>query len=285
MRILITGARGMLGRDLQSVLALTDHTVTARGRAELDVTDRDDVLAAVDGHDWVVNCAAYTAVDDAETDVEAAHAINASAAGHLAEASARHGARLVQISTDYVFDGTATSPYPEDHPVNPLSVYGRTKADGEALVREKAPDAVILRTAWLYGEHGPNFVSAILRAADSRDTVSVLTEQRGQPTWTGDLATRIRLVIDRDLAGGIYHATNSGDASRFEFAREIFSLTGLDPERVTPADPADHVRPAPRPNYSVLGHAAWTAAGIEPMRDWRDALAASAATGWLTNSH
>lgn len=285
MRVLITGAGGMLGRDLQSVLALTDHTVTARGRAELDVTDREDVLAAVDGHDWVINCAAYTAVDDAETDALAAHAINASAAGYLAEASARHGARLVQISTDYVFDGTATSPYPEDHPVSPLSVYGRTKADGERLVNEKAPDAVILRTAWLYGEHGPNFVSAILRAATARETVSVLTDQRGQPTWTGDLAERIRLVIDRNLAGGTYHATNAGDASRFEFAQEIFAIAGLDPDRVTPADPADHVRPAPRPGYSVLGHGGWLAAGVEPMRDWREALAASATSGWLANPH
>lgn len=281
MRVLITGAGGMLGRDLQSVLALTDHTVTARGRAELDVTDREDVLTAVEGHDWVVNCAAYTAVDEAETDAEAAHAINASAAGYLAEASTRHGARLVQISTDYVFDGTARDPYAEDHPVNPLSVYGRTKADGERLVQEKAPDALILRTAWLYGEHGPNFVSAILRAATSRDTVSVLTDQRGQPTWTGDLAERIRLVIDRELDGGIYHATNSGDASRFEFARQIFADAGLDPARVTPADPADHVRPAPRPGYSVLGHDAWARVGLTPMRDWREALAAAATTGWV----
>ncbi|MBX3094039.1 MAG: dTDP-4-dehydrorhamnose reductase [Cryobacterium sp.] len=284
MRILLTGAGGMLGRDLQSVLATSDHTVTALGRTELDVTDRDAVLAAVEGHDWIVNCAAYTAVDDAETDVETAHAVNASAAGYLAEASARHGARLVQISTDYVFDGTARQPYSESHPVSPLSVYGRTKADGERLVLDAAPDAIVLRTAWLYGEHGPNFVSAILRAAASRDIVSVLTDQRGQPTWTGDLAERIRLVIDRDLAGGIFHATNAGDASRFEFAQEIFRLAGLDPERIAPADPADHVRPAPRPDYSVLGHEAWATAGLEPMRGWRDALAASAISGWLTNS-
>lgn len=274
----------MLGHDLQNVLAATDHTVTALGRVDLDVTDRDAVLAAVEGHDWIVNCAAYTAVDDAETDAETAHAVNASAAGYLAEASASQGARLVQVSTDYVFDGTARNPYPEDHPVSPLSVYGRTKADGERLVLDAAPDAIVLRTAWLYGEHGPNFVSAILRAAASRDTVSVLTDQRGQPTWTGDLAERIRLVIDRDLAGGIYHATNAGDASRFEFAQEIFTRAGLDPERIAPADPADHVRPAPRPHYSVLGHNAWATAGVEPMRGWRDALAASATSGWLTNS-
>ncbi|HRN30117.1 MAG TPA: dTDP-4-dehydrorhamnose reductase, partial [Terrimesophilobacter sp.] len=214
MRILITGANGMLGRDLQTVLAATEHDVTALGRAELDVTDRAAVLAAVEGHDWVVNSAAYTAVDDAETDATTAHAVNATAAGYLAEASATHRARMVQISTDYVFDGTANEPYAEDHPVNPLSVYGRTKADGERLVREAAPDAIILRTAWLYGEHGPNFVTAILRATRARETVSVLTDQRGQPTWTRDLAERIRLVIDHGVPGGTYHATNAGDASR-----------------------------------------------------------------------
>lgn len=275
----------MLGRDLQTVLAGTDHDVTALGRSELDVTDQAAVVAAVDGHDWVVNCAAYTAVDDAEADATTAHAINASAAGYLAAASVLHRARLVQISTDYVFDGMATTPYAENAPVNPLSVYGRTKEEGERLALEAAPNAVVLRTAWLYGEHGPNFVSAILRAASTRDTVSVLTDQRGQPTWTGDLAERILLAIDRDLVGGIYHATNAGDASRFEFAQQIFALAGLDPERVTPADPADHVRPAPRPAYSVLGHDAWATAGLEPMRDWRDALAASAESGWLTPGH
>src|SRR5690606_1612860 len=131
---------------------------------------------AVDGHDWVVNCAAYTAVDDAETDAATAHAVNAAAAGYLAAASAVHRARLVQLSTDYVFDGNATTPYAEEHPVNPLSVYGRTKAEGERLAREAAPNTVILRTAWLYGQHGPNFVTAILGAARARDTVSVLTD-------------------------------------------------------------------------------------------------------------
>lgn len=282
MRILITGANGMLGRDLTPVLTGAGHTVTALGRGELDITDPAAVHDAVAGHDWVVNCAAYTAVDDAETDAATAHAVNATAAGYLAEASATHGARMVQISTDYVFDGTATTPYAEDAPVNPLSVYGATKAEGERLVAEAAPDAIILRTAWLYGEHGANFVSAIVGASRSRETVSVLTDQRGQPTWTRDLAERILLVIERSTAGGIYHATNSGDASRFEFARQIFEGAGLDPQRVTPADPADHVRPAPRPGYSVLGHDAWGRAGLEPMRDWREALAAAAATGWVS---
>lgn len=275
----------MLGRDLQTVLAGTDHDVTALGRAELDVTDRAAVSAAVQGHDWVINCAAYTAVDDAEADADTAHAVNATAAGYLAEASAQHGARLVQVSTDYVFDGTAAAPYAEDDPVNPLSVYGSTKADGERRVRDAAPDAIILRTAWLYGEHGPNFVTAILRASRSRDTVSVLTDQRGQPTWTRDLAERIRLTMETNVPGGVYHATNAGDASRFEFARAIFDEAGLDPARVTPADPADHVRPAPRPGYSVLGHDAWTHTGLNPMRDWREALAAAAETGWLTPDH
>src|SRR5690606_3410382 len=146
---------GRHGRDLQTVLAGTDHDVTALGRSELDVTDQAAVVAAVDGHDWVVNCAASTAVDDAEADAATAHAINARAAGYLAAASALHRARIVQISTDYVFDGMATTPYAENAPVNPLSVYGRTKEEGERLALEAAPNAIVLRTAWLYGEHGP----------------------------------------------------------------------------------------------------------------------------------
>lgn len=281
MRILITGAGGMLGHDLASVLLAAGHDVTALGRTDLDITDRAAVRDAVAGHDWVVNCAAYTAVDDAETDADTARAVNATGAGLIAEAAAAAGARVVQVSTDYVFEGTATSPYPENATVNPLSVYGATKAEGERFVLEAAPDAIILRTAWLYGEHGPNFVSAILRAAQERDTVSVLTNQRGQPTWTRDLAERILLVINHGIDGGIYHATNAGAASRFEFAQAIFEQAGLDPARVTPADPADQVRPAPRPGFSVLGHDAWARAGVAPMRDWREALAAAAAGGLL----
>lgn len=280
MTILITGANGMLGRDLQSVLA--DRAVTALAREDLDVTDRNAVEGAVAGHDVVINCAAYTRVDDAETHEDAAFAVNAKGAGYLAEAAALNGAKLIQLSTDYVFDGSATTPYPENAPRNPVSAYGRTKAEGERLALELNPDGTcILRTAWLYGAQGPNFAKTMVRLAAANDAVNVVDDQQGQPTWTLDVAERIAAMVDANVPPGIYHATNSGKATWFEFAREIFRLAGLDPSRVHQIPSAQFPRPAPRPAYSVLGHDAWGAVGLAPMRNWMDALSDAAAQGVL----
>ncbi|WIE53574.1 dTDP-4-dehydrorhamnose reductase [Curtobacterium sp. MCBD17_003] len=280
-RYLITGAGGMLGQDLQQ--ALLGRAVTALTRAELDISDGSAVGAAVEGHDVVINAAAYTKVDDAETDEATARRVNAQGAEMLARAAVQSGARLVHVSTDYVFAGTATTPYAEDTPTHPVSAYGRTKAEGEAFVRSVAPhSSYIVRGAWLYGAGGPNFAKTMLRLAASHDTVSVVTDQVGQPTWTGDLARQIVALLDADAPAGVYHGTNSGQASWFEFTKAIFAEAGLDPERVLPTDSSAFVRPAPRPAYSVLGHDGWAAAGIAPMRDWRDALHAAAAAGVLT---
>ncbi|MFJ3034276.1 dTDP-4-dehydrorhamnose reductase [Curtobacterium pusillum] len=277
-RYLITGAAGMLGHDLQQALAERD--VTARSRADLDITDPDAVEAAVAGHDVVINSAAYTKVDDAETHEGDAHAVNATGPELLAAAAVRHGAKLVTISTDYVFDGNGTAPYAEDAPTDPINAYGRTKAAGEALVRQIAPDSsYVVRTAWIYGAHGPNFAATMLRLAATHETVSVVTDQVGQPTWTGDLAARIVELLDADAPAGIYHGTNSGQGSWYDFTRAIFAENGLDPERVLPTDSAAFVRPAPRPAYSVLGHDAWSRAGLTPMRDWREALHAATVAG------
>jgi dTDP-4-dehydrorhamnose reductase len=271
-RWLVTGGSGMLARDLRDELA--DRDATFLGHSELDVTDLEAVIAAVMDHDVVVNAAAYTRVDDAETDVAAATAVNATGAENLAIAAESLGAKLVQVSTDYVFDGTATTPYPENAPVSPVSVYGSTKADGERLALAAHPTGtLVLRTAWLYGAGGDNFVAAMLRLAEKHDTVAVLTDQLGQPTWTVDLARQVVAAVDAGVEPGIYHATNSGSASRYEFAREIYRLAGLDPERITAAEGDQFKRPAPRPAYSVLGHAAWNATKIAPMRSWQDALA------------
>jgi dTDP-4-dehydrorhamnose reductase len=279
-RYLVTGAAGMLGRDLQH--ALRGREVTALTRAELDITDPDAVRAAVAGHDVVINPAAYTKVDDAESHEDEAYAVNATGPRLLAEAAAASGARLVTISTDYVFDGGGTAPYAEDAPTDPINAYGRTKAAGEAFVRELAPDtSFVVRTAWIYGAHGPNVAATMLRLAATHDTVSVVTDQLGQPTWTRDLAERIVALLDADAPAGIYHATNAGQASWFDFARAVFAEAGLDPERVRPTDSAAFVRPAPRPAYSVLGHAGWARAGLGPMRDWRQALHAAAVEGAL----
>lgn len=281
MRVLVTGANGMLGRDLQE--ALVGHAVTALGRADLDVTDADAVDAAVSGHDAVVNCAAYTKVDDAEAHEAEAYAVNATGPANLAAACARQGARLATISTDYVFDGAATSPYEEDRPRDPLNAYGRTKAAGEELALQRHPGGTyVVRTAWLYGAHGPNFARTMLQLAASRDTWSVVDDQVGQPTWTADLAVQIVRLLESEATAGVYHGTNSGQATWYEFARAVLEEAGLDPERIQPTDSSAFVRPAPRPAYSVLAHGGWARAGLAPMRPWREALRAAAAAGVLT---
>jgi dTDP-4-dehydrorhamnose reductase len=274
---LIVGAGGMLGQDLRAALAGRD--VTALSRAELDISDRAAVDRVVTGHDIVLNAAGYTAVDGAESDEDAAFEVNAIGAENLAGAASTAGARLVHVSTDYVFDGLATSPYPEDHPLDPRGAYGRSKAEGERRVRARSGDAIVVRTAWTYGQHGPNFAATMLRLAAGRDTVDVVDDQRGQPTWTLDLASRVVEMLDAGVPGGIYHGTNSGSATWFEYAQEVFRLAGLDPERVRPTTSAAFVRPAPRPAYSVLGHDGWANVGFAPMRPWRDALSAAFEAG------
>ncbi|MEP6477940.1 MAG: dTDP-4-dehydrorhamnose reductase [Rhodoglobus sp.] len=279
-RYLVTGAGGMLGHDLRVVLEGRDATFTTR--ADLDVTDADAVAAAVPGHDVVINATAYTRVDDAETHEDDALLINATAVGHLAAAAAAAGAHLVHVSTDYVFAGNASAPYREDAPRHPLGAYGRSKAEGERLALELNPGATsIVRTAWLYGQHGPNFAKTMLRLAGERETVTVVADQLGQPTWTADLAHQIVAMLDSGAPAGIYHGTNSGQTSWYEFARAVFEGAGLDPDRVEPTDSSQFVRPAPRPAYSVLGHDAWATAGLSPMRPWADALQSAFSTGAL----
>ncbi|MFC6354787.1 dTDP-4-dehydrorhamnose reductase [Luethyella okanaganae] len=279
-RYLITGASGMLGRDLQHALA--GRHVTSLGRADLDVTDADAVRSATAGHDVIINAAAYTRVDDAETHEDEAFAVNATGARNLARAVAENAARLVQISTDYVFDGSAREPYPEDTPYTPISAYGRTKAEGERLALLEHPDGTyVVRTAWTYGAYASNFAKTMLKLAKSKDSWGVVDDQIGQPTWTGDLARQIVMLIDAGAPTGIYHGTNSGHASWFDFARAVLDVSGLDQERITRTDSSQFIRPAARPAYSVLGHEAWRTAGLAPMRDWREALDEAARTGAL----
>ncbi len=278
MKYLVTGARGMLGSDL--VEALFGRDVTLLGRADLDVTDAEAVRDAVDGHDVVFNAAAWTRVDDAETHEQEARAVNALGARNLAEATRDSGAKLVHVSTDYVFDGQGTEPYAEDAPLAPLNAYGRTKAEGETLALAADPDGTyVVRTAWIYGKHGANFPKTMLRLAESHDTVKVVADQVGQPTSTVDLAARMVALVDADAPAGVYHGTNSGRASWYDFARAVFEVAGLDPDRVEPTDSSQFVRPAPRPSFSVLGHDAWRRAGFEAMRPWQEALTEAAATG------
>jgi dTDP-4-dehydrorhamnose reductase len=191
----------------------------------------------------------------------------------MAAACAAAGARLVHPSTDYVFSGTGSEPYPEDHPTAPATAYGRTKLAGEQAVRRLLPEAsYVLRTAWLYGAHGPNFVRTMIRLEGARDTVAVVDDQHGQPTWTGDVARQIVLLAGSGAEPGIYHATNSGATTWLGLARAVFRLLGADPGRVTPTSSSTLARPAPRPAYSVLGHARWASAGLPSLPDWEHAL-------------
>jgi dTDP-4-dehydrorhamnose reductase len=274
LRILVTGADGMLARDLVPALRTAGHVVTALGRPDLDVTDAGECVAGVAGHDLVVNAAGWTRVDDAETHEPEAFSVNAVGAANLARAASWAGARLVQVSTDYVFDGTATTPYAADHPPAPASAYGRTKAAGEWAVRALCPDSWVVRTAWLYGRSGPNFVETMLRLSAERETVSVVDDQVGQPTSTVDLSDLLVRLLAADAAPGTYHGTASGQTTWHGFARAVFAGAGLDPERVLPTTTAEFPRPARRPAYGVLSHASLQAAGVEPIGDWQTGLTA-----------
>ena len=245
---------------------------TLVSREQLDVTDARAVDAAVAGFDVVINTAAYTAVDDAESHEDAAFAVNATGAGNVARACSLNGARLIHVSTDYVFDGSSTTPYSENAPTNPLSAYGRSKLAGERAVLDHHPDGTtVVRTAWLYGASGRNFVATMIDRARAGATVSVVTDQIGQPTWTGDLAERIGRLLD--APPGIFHGTNSGQCSWFDLAVAVYDEVGADSALVSATTSANFVRPAPRPSFSVLGDDAARAAEIPPMRPWREALA------------
>ena len=286
-RWLVVGSKGMLGQDLVAALGTAPgaHEVTEVDRDLVDITDPDACVGAVAGHDIVVNAAAWTAVDEAETHEGQAFSANAVGAANLARACWVADARMVQVSTDYVFAGDATSPYAEDAPLAPRSAYGRTKGAGEWAVRTHLPSASwVVRTAWLYGAHGPNFVKTMGRLATARDTVPVVNDQRGQPTWTVDLAQAIVRLVEAEAPFGTYHGTSSGETTWFGFAKEIFRLLGHDPARVLPTNSEAFVRPAPRPAYSVLGHDAWKSAGLAPMREWSEALAVALRTTELANA-
>lgn len=278
LALLVTGARGQLGSAVAEQARAAGHSVTVVGSAELDVTDADaveDAVATLHGgaRAVVINCAAHTAVDAAETDVAAAAAVNEDGPANLAAACARHGVQLVHVSTDYVFAGDATVPYEPGDATAPRSVYGRTKLAGERAVLAALPGAHVVRTAWVYGRHGSNFVSTMVRLEREHATVRVVDDQRGSPTWTADLAAGLVELAGRaDLPGGVLHATNSGSTTWYEFARAVFTEVGADPGRVQPCGTAEFPRPAPRPQYSVLSGAAWTAAGLTPLRPWREAL-------------
>ena len=267
MRILVTGADGQLGRELMEGLAA--YELHGRDHSSLDITDRQAVFKTVElvRPSWVINAAAYNDVDGAEGATELAFAVNASGPGHLAAAAARAGAEMVHISTDYVFNGRKGAPYTELDRADPLSVYGRSKYEGELQVHSAHPSACVLRTAWLYGKYGKNFVKAILEAAERGGPLKVVADQVGSPTWTRHLAQAIGELIGMP-ARGLFHVANGGACSRFEFARAI--VQGR--VEVLPISADDAARPAQRPANSALVSARWQAAGLRPLPDWESAL-------------
>lgn len=282
MRVLVTGSLGQLGSELVALLGERGDAVMGVDRPGIDITLPGSVASVMElfQPDVVVNCAAWTAVDDAESDEAAALRVNGDGPRILAEACRDRGAWLVQISTDYVFAGDADAPYAEGAAPAPRSAYGRTKLAGEVAVQEVLPDRhYIVRTAWLYGVNGANFVKTILKAQRTRGSVSVVTDQVGQPTYARDLARQILALIDARPPAGTFHGTNAGVASWFEFTEAIFDQAGIDRSAVTPTDSSAFVRPAPRPAYSVLGHDRWVEVGLTPMRPWQEALVDAFADG------
>lgn len=273
MRILITGADGMLGRTLRRKLSA--HTLIPADLPGGDITDevKFDALVAREKPDAVIHCAAMTAVDDCESNRNLAFRINALGSANVAAACNRHGARLIAISTDYVFDGASPRPYDEfDRATGGATVYGQSKFAGEEMIRRHCPDHVICRISWLYGPGGPSFVHTMLKLADgSRPELKVVDDQRGNPTSTFAVADTLLRILDRPLLVGTFHLTCEGEASWYEFACEIFRRRGID-QRVTPCTTAEFPRPAPRPANSRLEKQMLRLCALPPMPDWRDAL-------------
>ena len=269
--VLVTGAGGQVGQEL---VALLGDRAVGLSHAQLDITDADAVRRAVDDlrPAAVIHGAAWTDVDACELDPERADLVNHLGARHVAEAAAAVGARLCYVSTDYVFDGTKPSPYVEDDPPAPASAYGRSKRAGELAV---GPEAVVARTSWVCGRYGANMVKTILRLAAEHDQLSFVDDQRGHPTFADGLAAKLVELIDRE-ATGTFHVTHQGAVTWYQFAREVLTASGQDPDRVRPVATADlePPRPAPRPANSVLENAALAAGGFELLGPHQPALAA-----------
>lgn len=270
MKILITGAYGMLGSDLREILK--NHELIATGFKELDITNEEKVIEFIceNSPEIVINAAAYTAVDDCETNYDDAYAVNAIGPRNLAIACNKIDIPLIHISTDYVFDGSKNTPLLEDDELGPQSAYGKTKLEGEKFIQENTEKYFILRTAWLYGVHGGNFVQTMLNLAKEHDKITVVNDQIGSPTFSYDLAKGISNLLNSEKYG-IYHLTNEGECSWYEFAKDIFELSKID-LKLIPVSTEEFQKPAPRPHYSVLSNEKWIKAGFPPMRNYKEAL-------------
>ncbi|MGM0884285.1 MAG: dTDP-4-dehydrorhamnose reductase [Bacillota bacterium] len=271
LKIVITGANGQLGRELTEWTTDTADII-GLGRNELDITSLAACRNIFTLHrpDVVIHCAAYTAVDKAESEPDEAFRVNAAATRNVAVAAREVGAKLCYISTDYVFDGTGSTPYNEYDHTNPQTVYGKSKLAGEQAVKTLHDRYYIVRTSWVYGKYGNNFVKTMLKIAGERDQLKVVADQLGSPTYTYDLTAFLLELVNTDYYG-IYHASNSGICSWYEFAKAIFEDSGVNIQ-VEPCTTAEFPRPAPRPAYSVMEHSAIRSNGLNVLRPWREAL-------------
>jgi len=276
MKWMILGGDGQLGRAMALELSSSGTEFISLNRVQLDITNQSNIRAwlAKELPEVVLSAAGWTNVDLAETEEDKAQQVNALGPKLLATACAEMGAKFVQISTDYVFSGNTNTPWKEDAERSPVSAYGRTKAAGEEFVLDMYPEgSFIVRTAWLYSAWGKNFVKTMLKIALGEiRNVEVVSDQVGQPTSANDLAVQIHKMINHRVRPGVYHGTNSGQASWFDLAQRIFTSVGADPNRVIAVDSARFPRPAKRPSYSVLGHDHWLEEGLNPMRSWQYAL-------------
>lgn len=276
MNILITGCNGQLGNEMQLLQAkYAQHTWFNTDVNELDITDKDAIKRFVEANhiDGVVNCAAYTAVDKAESDPLLAKKLNADAPVFLAEAVGKQGGWIVQVSTDYVFDGTKHTPYVETDSTCPNSVYGQTKLEGEQAVTKLCPNAMIIRTAWLYSEFGNNFVKTMIRLGKERKQLGVIFDQVGTPTYAHDLASVIMTAIDKGIKPGIYHFSNEGVTSWYDFTKSIHRIAGINTCHVMPLHTAEYPTPASRPAYSVLDKTKIKEAYSINIPHWEESLA------------
>ncbi len=276
-RIVITGAGGQLGSCLAALAARQGRDVLALTSSQWDITDPAAAKRIIRSGDVVINCAAYTNVDGAESDEAKAYAVNAGGPEHIARACAQAGARLIHVSTDYVFNGdfgaAAPHPYEPSDETAPQGVYARSKLAGERAVLAALPEAVVVRTAWVYtGGTGKDFVAVMRRLAAGDGAVDVVDDQTGSPTYVADLAAALLQVADAGVCGRVLHVANEGAVSRFEQARAVFEECGADPQRVRPVSSAQSPRPAPRPSYSALSSGESVVAGLTPLRPWRSAL-------------
>ncbi|MBY0009534.1 dTDP-4-dehydrorhamnose reductase [Paenibacillus typhae] len=278
MKVLVTGSAGQLGQDLVLLLQKQGHEVLGCDRQEMDITNLEQCMDIIGGFgpDAVIHCAAHTAVDAAETDVDAAYLINATGSRNVALAAERAGAKLVYISTDYVFDGMGTKPYHEYDNTDPQSIYGKSKRAGEILVQSLSSKFFIVRTSWVYGKYGNNFVKTMLKLGQEKPLLQVVNDQKGSPTYTVDLA-RFLLELIQTEKYGVYHASNSEACTWYEFTQAIFTeaedILGLKfTARLEPCGTEQFPRPAPRPHYSVMEHLSIRTNGFEDIRPWREGL-------------